>query len=187
MQAISVTFTSLSWLACYADITVRCEHQHKTICYKRLGCAGGRPLVVEDPTCAASQAYMQLGAAVVTEVAKLQAATRPTVRWAQQCLPGILGFLRACCCHASWVICSQPPLSLTIGVPVTQKRQLLTILALILEPPVSSESCMRSCCLSMQVCRSQGGNSPVTARLCTRHLAGPGCCQAQRHLGQKHE
>lgn len=43
----------------------------------------GRPLVVEDPTCAASQAYMQLGAAVVTEVAKLQAATRPTVRYVE--------------------------------------------------------------------------------------------------------
>ncbi|KAK9808179.1 hypothetical protein WJX73_005681 [Symbiochloris irregularis] len=42
---------------------------------------GGRPLVVADPTCAASQDYMQLGAAVVTEVAKLQAATRPSVRY----------------------------------------------------------------------------------------------------------
>ena len=49
-----------------------------------LALAGGRPLVVADPTCESSQAYMQLGAAVVTEVAKLQAAVRPTVRCTSQ-------------------------------------------------------------------------------------------------------
>ena len=34
-------------------------------------CAGGRPLVVEDPLCSTSKTFMELGACVVREVAKL--------------------------------------------------------------------------------------------------------------------
>ena len=34
-----------------------------------------------DPACETSQRYMTLGAAVVTEVAKLAARERPALRW----------------------------------------------------------------------------------------------------------
>lgn len=40
--------------------------------YNRFETAGGRPLVVSDPTCATSAAFMELGAVVVREVAKQQ-------------------------------------------------------------------------------------------------------------------
>lgn len=67
-----------------------------------LSLAGGRPLVVADPTCASSQSYMQLGAAVVTEVAKLQAATRPFVRYVISMLTG----LRSEDCVFLFVVCT---------------------------------------------------------------------------------
>ena len=42
--------------------------------------AGGQPLVVSDPMSSTSQAFMNLGAAVVQEVAKLKLAPRNSVR-----------------------------------------------------------------------------------------------------------
>jgi MinD-like ATPase involved in chromosome partitioning or flagellar assembly len=42
---------------------------------------GGRPLVVEAPTSPTAQAFLELGAAVVREVAKLRVAPRGTVRY----------------------------------------------------------------------------------------------------------
>ena len=42
---------------------------------------GGQPLVVADPSCATAQAFMDLGASVVREVAKLRASARATLRW----------------------------------------------------------------------------------------------------------
>ena len=37
--------------------------------------------MMADPACETSQRYMALGAAVVTEVAKLAAKERPMLRW----------------------------------------------------------------------------------------------------------
>lgn len=45
---------------------------------------GGKPLVVKDPTSHTSQAYLDLGAAVVREVAKLQKVSRNAVRWDEE-------------------------------------------------------------------------------------------------------
>jgi len=42
---------------------------------------GGQPLVVESPTCPTAQAFLELGAAVVREVAKLRAVPKTSVRW----------------------------------------------------------------------------------------------------------
>lgn len=42
---------------------------------------GGQPLVVESPTCQTAQAFLELGAAVVREVAKLRAVPKTAVRW----------------------------------------------------------------------------------------------------------
>lgn len=35
-------------------------------------CLGGQPLVVSDPTCSTSREFMELGAAVVREIAKMK-------------------------------------------------------------------------------------------------------------------
>lgn len=43
-------------------------------------CLGGRPLVVSDPASHTAAAFMDLGAAVVREIAKLEAAPRSAVR-----------------------------------------------------------------------------------------------------------
>lgn len=45
--------------------------------------AGGRPLVVAEPTSATAQAFMELGAVVVREIAKLKLQPRNAVR----CVP----------------------------------------------------------------------------------------------------
>ena len=42
--------------------------------------AGGRPLVVDDPASPTAEAFMELGACVVREVAKLQRLERNAVR-----------------------------------------------------------------------------------------------------------
>lgn len=42
---------------------------------------GGKPLVVSNPTSLTSELYLELGAAVVREVAKLKRVSRNTVRW----------------------------------------------------------------------------------------------------------
>ena len=49
---------------------------------RALAAAGdaGEPLVVTDPTCATAASFMELGAAVVREVARLEAAGRASVR-----------------------------------------------------------------------------------------------------------
>lgn len=44
--------------------------------------AGGRPLVVAAPTSATAQAFMELGALVVREIAKLRLQPRNAVRCA---------------------------------------------------------------------------------------------------------
>ena len=44
------------------------------------GIAGGRPLVIADPLGAVAQRFMDLGAAVVQEVAKLKLKPRNSVR-----------------------------------------------------------------------------------------------------------
>lgn len=47
-----------------------------------LGVAGGRPLVVAEPMSATAQAFMELGAMVVREIAKLKRQPRNAVRCA---------------------------------------------------------------------------------------------------------
>ena len=42
---------------------------------------GGKPLVVSDPTSSTAQSYLDLGAAVVREVAKLRKTSKSVVRW----------------------------------------------------------------------------------------------------------
>ena len=42
---------------------------------------GGKPLVAADPTSPTAQAFLELGAAVVREVAKLRRAPQNSVRW----------------------------------------------------------------------------------------------------------
>jgi hypothetical protein len=46
--------------------------------------AGGKPLVVSDPAGAVGSAFMELGATVVREVAKLSAASKYGVTWDEQ-------------------------------------------------------------------------------------------------------
>lgn len=46
------------------------------------GGAGGRPLVVAEPMSATAQAFMELGAMVVREIAKLKRQPRNAVRCA---------------------------------------------------------------------------------------------------------
>ena len=58
--------------------------------------AGGRPLVVAHPSSPTAESFMELGAGLVREVAKMQRLERNAVRWMSQGLlavivPGLAG------------------------------------------------------------------------------------------------
>lgn len=62
-------------------IGLRCDASSLHLSMPPLSLAtGGRPLVIDDPSSETAGAFMELGAAVVREVAKLEAMPRNAVR-----------------------------------------------------------------------------------------------------------
>jgi len=64
---------TLSSLTSVSFSLQNCPHDPPHTLLPYLPPAGGKPLVVADPTCATSVAFMELGASVVREVAKMSA------------------------------------------------------------------------------------------------------------------
>ncbi len=65
------------WSCCHVAVSVRLWYIKTDGGFDY---AGGRPLVVADPLCDTSQAFMDLGAAVVREIAKLKMVEKNAVR-----------------------------------------------------------------------------------------------------------